>query len=137
MLQFELDAGTKTSLLGGDTRQTEDGDQAMASIQGTSGKSDKNDFSEQEALMKKKEEKEQDTGNAPYGKANKHAVAIIKKASKPDSVDKEKYQQFVKKIEIHQRKLAGTIERPLSINGAHHIIICYMADFREICFRLY
>src|SRR5690606_19513015 len=51
-LQFELEVGTKTSILGGGARETEDGDQAMASIQGASGQSKQNDYSDMEALEK-------------------------------------------------------------------------------------
>ena len=37
-LQFELDQGTKTNLMGGGAREAEDADQAMASVQGSFGR---------------------------------------------------------------------------------------------------
>src|SRR5699024_12013067 len=39
-LQFELDVGTKTEILGGGARETEEGDQALANIQGDSQQSE-------------------------------------------------------------------------------------------------
>src|SRR5699024_11440255 len=51
-LQFELDVGTKTEILGGGARETEEGDQALANIQGDSQQSEQNDFSETGALQK-------------------------------------------------------------------------------------
>src|SRR5699024_824325 len=51
-LQFELDVGTKTEILGGGARETEEGDQDLANIQGDSQQSEQNDFSETGALQK-------------------------------------------------------------------------------------
>ena len=52
-LQFELDQGTKTNLMGGGAREAEDADQAMASVQGSSGESKQKDYSQLESLDKK------------------------------------------------------------------------------------
>ncbi|MDY0396129.1 hypothetical protein RWE15_19405 [Virgibacillus halophilus] len=51
-LQMDLDVGTKTNLKGGGARETEDADQAMASIQGSSGKSQHQDYSKLDTLDK-------------------------------------------------------------------------------------
>src|SRR5699024_2612614 len=51
-LQFELDVGTKTNIRGGAARETEDADQAMGSVQGASGQSSQNDYSDVESLDK-------------------------------------------------------------------------------------
>src|SRR5699024_1812945 len=51
-LQIDLEQGTKTDLLGGGTRETEEGDQAMASIQGASGESEQKDYSKLDTLEK-------------------------------------------------------------------------------------
>ncbi len=51
-MQFELEEGTRSSLMGEGARETEEGDQAMASIQGSSGKSEQNDYSDMEAMEK-------------------------------------------------------------------------------------
>ncbi len=37
-LRFELESGTKTNMMGDTARESEDGDQALGSVQGTSQK---------------------------------------------------------------------------------------------------
>ncbi|WP_042142027.1 nitric oxide reductase activation protein NorD [Paucisalibacillus sp. EB02] len=111
-LQFELEQGTKTSILGGGARETEDGDQAMASIQGASSQSKQNDYSEMEAL--EKEETPHKGGQSDeFGEENKDAVKIDKVATKPTNDDMETYQIFVADIEPYKRKLAKTIEKTI------------------------
>src|SRR5690606_900647 len=111
-LQFELGQGTKTSILGGGARETEDGDQAMASIQGASGQSKQNDYSEMEAL--EKEETSRNGGQSDeFGEENKDAVKIDKPATDPSKDDMETYQNFVSEIEPYKRKLAKTIEKTI------------------------
>src|SRR5699024_2005999 len=113
-LQFELDVGTKTNIMGGGARETEEGDQAMGTIQGASGQSDKNDYSELESL-EKKEEANQDGGSGEnvYGEDNKDAVAIEKEAQSPSYDDREQYQQAASEIAPFKRKLANTIEKTM------------------------
>ncbi|GAA0614363.1 nitric oxide reductase activation protein NorD [Virgibacillus siamensis] len=113
-LQFELDSGTKTNIQGGNARETEDGDQAEGTIQGESGKSDRNDYSNVDSLQKKvtsSEEREADESG--YGEANQYAAAIDKYATAPTEADKQSYQDAVRKIEDHKRRLATTIEKVL------------------------
>lgn len=122
MLQFELDVGTKTSLMGGEARPTEDGDQAMASIQGTSGKSEGNDYSEQEALTKKQDDQRGKSDSSAYGRENKYAAALVIRASKPNDGEIELYKGFAEDIDIYRRKLAATIEKTIEHkqNAPHH-----------------
>lgn len=111
-LQFELEQGTNTSILGGGARETEEGDQAMASIQGASSQSKENDYSEMEAL-EKDESSKQSGKTDEFGEDNKDAIEIDKEASTPTQEDMEDYQQFVKDIEPYKRKLAKTIEKTI------------------------
>ncbi|WP_010097292.1 vWA domain-containing protein [Ornithinibacillus scapharcae] len=111
-LQFELEQGTKTSILGGGARETEDGDQAMASIQGASSQSKQNDYSEMETL--EKEESAQKGGKSEeFGEENKDAVKLDKMATDPSKEDIETYKEFVSDIEPFKRKLAKTIEKTI------------------------
>jgi nitric oxide reductase activation protein len=114
-LQFELESGTKTSIMGGDARETEDGDDAMGTVQGTSGKSNQNDFSEAPSLTKQKNAKDKAGKNQDdnYGEENKYAEKIIRNAVAPTSEAIQLYQNYVNEIEAYKRKLATTIEKTL------------------------
>src|SRR5699024_5397205 len=70
-LQFDLERGTKTDILGGGARETEDGDQAMGSIQGSSGESNQKDYSKLETLEKKETKKGKSSTESPNGEENK------------------------------------------------------------------
>ncbi|MGM8364345.1 vWA domain-containing protein [Virgibacillus sp. W0181] len=113
LLQFELDVGTKTNLMGGEARETEEADQALGSVQGTSGKSDKNDFSELETLEKKKENKGTQKRRNTDRMDNQYAVAIDKVAKAPTLEDEYVYKNIVQTIEPYKRKLTTTIEKTL------------------------
>lgn len=112
-LQFELEQGTNTSLLGGDVRETEEGDQAMAAIQGTSGKSTQQDYTKLEALDKQATNKGSQAHENIYGAENKDAVQIIKHPENPSNQEQDIYNEFVQDIEPYTRKLAKTIEKTL------------------------
>lgn len=112
-LQMDLDVGTKTNLKGSGARETEDADQAMASIQGSSGKSKHRDYSKLDALDKQTDQQPGKKGEAPYGEENKNAVPIFKNAEMPSTEDKKLYQECVSAVEPYTRKLANTIEKVL------------------------
>jgi nitric oxide reductase activation protein len=111
-LQFELDQGTKTSLMGGGAREAEDADQAMASVQGSSGESKQKDYSKLEALDKK-ETNQGNKSESIYGEENKDAVKLVIAADTPSLQDVNVYREFVSDIEPFKRKLASTIEKTL------------------------
>lgn len=113
LLQFELEVGTKTNLMGGDVRETENGDQAMASIQGTSGESEENDYPETESLPEKKTNKGKDTDAKDKQGENKYAVAKTKEVKEPDSDDIQSYKKVKDAVESYRRKLASTIKKTL------------------------
>lgn len=112
-LQFDLEQGTKSSMLGGGARETEDTDQALASVQGTSGESKANDYSQLEALEKKNEAMEKGSNEHAYGKENKDAVARWKEAHSPTEKDQALYEAYVAEMEIYIRKLAHTVKKTL------------------------
>ncbi|MGN1400433.1 MAG: vWA domain-containing protein [Bacillus sp. (in: firmicutes)] len=109
-LQFELEQGTRTSIMGGGARESEEADQAMATVQGSSGRSKQKDYSDLEAL----EEKEPAKGEAStpiYGERNKDAVKIIKKAKKPSDAERILYNEQKQLIEAEKRRLSNTIQK--------------------------
>lgn len=112
-LQFELEQGAKTSLIGDGARETEEGDQAMASIQGTSGESKQQDYSKLETLDKEDKRQGSDQHENMFGEENKDAVTMIKNAESPSSQDIETYRDFVMEIDPFKRKLSRTIEKTL------------------------
>ena len=111
-LQFELEQGTKTSMLGGGAREAEDADQALASIQGSSGESKEKDYKQQETL-EKKETNVGKNGDYPFGEDNKDAVMIVKEARESTFEEEKRYREFVNDIEPFKRKLSSTIEKTL------------------------
>ncbi|WP_339226746.1 VWA domain-containing protein [Oceanobacillus sp. FSL K6-2867] len=112
-LQFELEQGSKTSMLGGGARETEDADQAMASIQGTSGESKQQDYSEMEALDKQEAKDQKQGSESSYGEENADAVKLIKEAHAPTREDEELYREYVAEIDLFRRKLANTIKKTI------------------------
>lgn len=112
-LQFELESGTKTSLLGGEARETEEGDQAAAQVQGTSGKSKQKDYSKNETLDKQHNKKETTAETNVYGEENKFAQAIPTYPNPPSTEDIQIYEQYVEEIEPLKRKLEKTIEKTI------------------------
>ncbi|MFC3041273.1 vWA domain-containing protein [Virgibacillus xinjiangensis] len=112
-LEFELEQGTKTSLMGDGARETEEGDQAMASIQGASGESDQNDYSSMEAMQKKEAGQGEESSGRAYGEENKFAVKVVKHAERPTIEEEELYRQYAAEIAPFERKLSKTIEKML------------------------
>lgn len=112
-LQFEIEQGTKTSIMGGGARETEDGDQAMAQVQGAAGESMQNDYSKKDGLDRQENNKHPKGQENIYGEENKHAVALMKYAEKPSVEDIELYEQYVHEMEPLKRKLEKTIEKTI------------------------
>ncbi|KPH71135.1 MULTISPECIES: vWA domain-containing protein [Bacillaceae] len=111
-LQFELEVGTKTNIMGGGARETEDADQAMGTIQGSSGQSKNKDYSDVESLDKQ-ESKQGKSGEFEFGEENKDAVKIVKEATNPTNEDINTYKEYRKDIEPLIRKLANTIKKTM------------------------
>lgn len=112
-LQFELESGARSQLMGDGARESEDADQAIANIQGHTGESKKNDYTDREALDKQDNRKKESGKTFKYGEENKFAVPVDKEAVQPTIEEIAIYKQFVKEIEHEKRKLASTIEKTL------------------------
>src|SRR5690625_362281 len=112
-LQMDLDVGTKTNLKGGNARETESGDQAFATAQGTSEKSNRKDYSELSTLESHENKKAQKRQKAPYGIDNIDAISVLKEAKAPSKKDLSTYETYKTHIKPYQRKLAKTIEKIL------------------------
>ncbi|MGM8213091.1 vWA domain-containing protein [Virgibacillus sp. W0430] len=112
-LQFELEVGTRTTLLGGEARETEDADEALGTIQGASGTSEKNDYSQLEGLDKTEEQKGNDQKEANENTDNKHAVALYKYAHAPTQYNIKAYEDALQIIEPYKRRLEVTIEKTI------------------------
>ncbi|RKQ29654.1 vWA domain-containing protein [Oceanobacillus halophilus] len=111
-LQFELEVGTKTNIMGGGARETEDADQAMGTIQGASGQSKNKDYSELESLDKQEATKGKN-GEFEFGEENKDAVKHIKEANPPTTEEIQTYKEYVLDIDPYKRKLANTIKKTI------------------------
>jgi nitric oxide reductase activation protein len=111
-LQFDLEQGSQTDLLGEGVREGEAGDQALAIVQGSARKSTRNDYAKRNAYEQKREIRETGRGSI-YGKENRYAQAIFlppKSSSYSQIVEYEK-----KKADIapYQKKLKQMIEKTL------------------------
>ncbi|MFD2762135.1 vWA domain-containing protein [Lentibacillus juripiscarius] len=112
-MQFELEEGTRSSLMGEGARETEEGDQAMASIQGSSGKSEQNDYSDMEAMEKSQDNQDEASSGGKFGRENKYAVSIVKLAEAPSEEEENRYRMYAEEIAPYQRRLSKTIEKVL------------------------
>ncbi|GEL76554.1 vWA domain-containing protein [Tenuibacillus multivorans] len=110
-LRYELEQGTKTNILGDGARETEDGDQAMASVQGFSAESQENDYSDLENLDEQKQQRDGQTGK--YGKENLRATKQDMEIPAPTLEDQQVYKDFVNAIQSEKLKLKRTIDQAL------------------------
>lgn len=110
-LQFDLDQGSKTNLLGEGGREGEAGDQALAMVQGSAQQTSRKDFSNLPAEQAQKEAKS--GGQAVFGKENRFAVPVFKKAELPVLKDIDSYKTQKAQIAPLQKKLKNMIEKTL------------------------
>lgn len=120
-LQFDLDVGTKTTIRGGTTRETAEGDQSIGTMQGTSTKTEMNDYAPLEAL-EKKENQSASTDKEIHERhtANHNAVAIYKDAHAPTVDDIQTYNSYLPFIVAYQKKLKATIDKTLEHKKNEH-----------------
>ncbi|GMO01308.1 vWA domain-containing protein [Parageobacillus thermoglucosidasius] len=111
-LRFELEQGSRTDLLGEGEREGEDGDQALAIVQGSARKSHRNDYKKQSAYEQKRERKQAGRGER-YGKANRYAEAIFLLPASPSPQHIAQYEQKKADILSYQKKLKQMIEKTL------------------------
>ncbi|MFK2825263.1 VWA domain-containing protein [Bacillus sp. B190/17] len=110
-LQFDLDQGSKTELMGEGVREGEAGDQALAMVQGSAQQTSRKDFSHLPAEPLKKEVKAGEY--AAFGKENRFAVPVFKKADRPCAEDIGNYKRQKAQIISLQKKLKNMIEKTL------------------------
>ncbi|KKB35424.1 vWA domain-containing protein [Bacillus thermotolerans] len=110
-LQFDLDQGTQTDLMGEGIREGEAGDQALAMVQGSAQETSRKDFSHLPAEQMKKEVT--GGGEAAYGKENRFAIPIFKKAAPPKPEEAERYKKQQARIVTLQKKLKHMMEKML------------------------
>ncbi|MFB1080935.1 nitric oxide reductase activation protein NorD [Jeotgalibacillus sp. JSM ZJ347] len=110
-LQFELESGTKTSIDTEAAREGDDQEQALASVQGSSQKSRRQDFDQQE--VDRKSENNEELGSSKYGKENEHAFPIFELTNPVKEEEKALYVQYKKEILLYQKKLKKVIEKTL------------------------
>ncbi|WP_299093497.1 VWA domain-containing protein [uncultured Metabacillus sp.] len=112
-LQFDLEQGTNTTISGdGIVREGDDGDQALAMVQGTSKQAKKNDYSKLEALENTVEERAM-TADYSYGKENKYAIPVFIGAKPPLPNEIEQYKTDRSNIQLFQKKLKLMIQKTL------------------------
>ncbi|TFJ94163.1 vWA domain-containing protein [Lentibacillus salicampi] len=112
-MQFELEQGTRSSLMGEGARETEEGDQAMAAMQGSSGQSEQNDYSDMKAMDKQQDSQNNKSVGSAYGRENQNAVKEVKHAEPPTDADEALYREYTEEIAPYQRRLSKTIEKML------------------------
>src|SRR5699024_1904037 len=105
---------TKTNITdGGAPRETEEGDEAMGTMQGDSKESSQNDYSDIEALEKQTTRQEETTKSTSSGEANQYAVEIWqgpRETTAREEADSRKYRE---EVDPYRRRLAKTIEKVL------------------------
>ncbi|MFS0863208.1 vWA domain-containing protein [Fredinandcohnia sp. 179-A 10B2 NHS] len=111
-LQFDLDQGSRTNLLGEGAREGEAGDQALGMVQGSSGKSNNNDFSKIESMESMQTDKEGST-QFEYGRENRFAYPVFLNARKPNHHELIEYEKRKATIAPYQKKLKQMILKTL------------------------
>ncbi|MCP8969507.1 vWA domain-containing protein [Ectobacillus ponti] len=110
-LRFELESGTKTNLMGNTARESEDADQAMASVQGGSKKSAQADFDQ--ADTKDTSTDGSSAGESAYGKYNTGAHHTFKQPHKPLPAERAAYQTIKSLVNRDVRELKKIIEKTI------------------------
>lgn len=111
-LQFDLEQGSKTNLLGEGVREGDDGDQALGMVQGSSKKTARNDYSKLEA-MENAENKQERGDSEAFGKENKYAYPVFVSPDNPSPSDQNAYTEKKEIIAPFQKKLKQMIEKTL------------------------
>ncbi|MGE8206419.1 vWA domain-containing protein [Heyndrickxia sp. NPDC080065] len=110
-LQFDLDQGTGTDLIGEGVREGETGDQALAVVQGSVQKTSQNDYSSLEAKEQRRNSAQ--NNDKEYGKENRSAYSIFLKPSIPTYDEEKQYRVLKSEIHFYQKKLKKLIEKTL------------------------
>lgn len=110
-LRFELEQGSQTNWLGEGVREGEEGDQALAIVQGSAKKSNRTDYTKQKTA--EKIDIRSSGKGEPYGKENRYAEAIFLSPHPPSSQQIREYEKKKAEIAVYQKKLKKMIEKTL------------------------
>jgi nitric oxide reductase activation protein len=111
-LQFDLDQGSQSDLMGEGIREGDDGDQALAMVQGSAQETDKEHYENVKAAEKEHDELK-GGGESKYGKDNRYAIPYFLSPSIPNSEDRMLYDTYKAEIAPFQKKLQKMIEKTL------------------------
>ncbi|MEI5908883.1 VWA domain-containing protein [Bacillus spongiae] len=111
-LQFDIEQGSQTNLLGEGVREGDEGDQALGAVQGSSQQTNQNQYDQLEARQSEREEKE-GANSSDYGKENKHAYPIFLTGKSVLYEQIKTYQEQKAQITSYQKKLQKMIEKTL------------------------
>ncbi|MFI8687354.1 vWA domain-containing protein [Rossellomorea sp. NPDC077527] len=110
-LQFDLDQGSQSDLMGEGVREGDDGDQALAMVQGSAQDTDREQYHNVKAQEMEREES--GGGESEYGKDNRFAVPHFITPAVPTSEEKDAYNHNKGLIAPYQKKLQKMIEKTL------------------------
>ncbi|MET1029932.1 VWA domain-containing protein [Domibacillus tundrae] len=88
-MQFDLDQGAKTPMMGNTAREGDEGDAALASVQGRSKKSSREQYSR---LLAERRDADTQADETRYGKENIGAKAIYEKPRTAKDSEREQYR---------------------------------------------
>ncbi|WP_377889013.1 vWA domain-containing protein [Alkalihalobacillus sp. R86527] len=111
-LQFELEEGAKSDLIGEGERKEESGDQAFVSVQGASKQSEGSQFDEEE-ILKNKDTASSSSKDAPLGEANRFVKEVQKSAEKPTEAQKSDYRTAKGEIQYAEKSLRSAIQKTI------------------------
>ncbi|MBN8193058.1 VWA domain-containing protein [Bacillus sp. NTK074B] len=110
-LQFDLDQGSQSDLMGEGVREGDDGDQALAMVQGSAQETER----EQYQNVKAQEQEKEETlgGHGDYGRENRFAVPHFITPTVPTPEERHSYNHNKGLIAPYQKKLQKMIEKTL------------------------
>ncbi len=111
-LQFDLEEGAKSDLIGEGERKEESGDQAFVSVQGASKQSEGSQFDE-EAILESRDTKAVAGAQDPLGEANRNVKEVIRRADKPSGEDQESYRMAKTEIQYAEKSLRTAIQKTI------------------------
>jgi nitric oxide reductase activation protein len=110
-LQFDLDQGSQSDLMGEGVREGDDGDQALAMVQGSAQETEREQY--QKVKAEEQERDEPGDGESGFGKDNRYAVPHFITPTIPTSEEKLEYNHNKGLIAPFQKKLQKMIEKTL------------------------
>ncbi|WP_203362693.1 hypothetical protein [Bacillus sp. REN10] len=111
-LQFDLEQGSKTELMGEGAREGDEGDQALGMVQGSAKKTSRTDFADIQAEQMKKEW-HKGGHEARYGKENRFAMPVFDVIHPPHYDHIKDYKEKQARIAPLRKKLTHMIEQTL------------------------